>query len=113
MKNLTCMNCGSDVDPSEAQIFAGVFCCSRCYANAVRLEERMARELDALKLMGREAIRISLATGKLHFGENQVEDMNKTDLLRAIVQLQEAREARSKAPAPLFHPPGSKYTRPL
>lgn len=112
MKNLTCMNCGSDVDPGEAQIFAGVFCCPSCYTNAARLDERMTRELDALKLMGREAIRISLATGKLHFGEHQVDDMNKTDLFRAIVQLQEAEEARRKAPASPPHPPGSKYTRP-
>lgn len=110
MKNLTCMNCDATVEPSEAQVFAGVFCCGDCWQRATRLDERMARELDALKLMGREAIRVSLATGKLHFGEQPVEDMSKTDLLRAIVQIQEAEEARR------HHPPekpsfGGKYTR--
>lgn len=116
MKNLPCPNCGSEVDPSEAQIFAGVFCCPRCFTSAARLDERMTRELDALKLMGREAIRISLATGKLHFGEQKVEDMNKTELLRAIVQIQEAEEARRKrqpSASPVLPPViGSKYAGP-
>lgn len=112
MKGLGCMNCGLEIDPSEAQVFAGVFCCPICFLNATRLDERMARELDALKLMGREAIRISLATGKLHFGEQKIEDMNKTELLRAIVQLQEAEEARRRQSFPQRpHIPGSKYTR--
>jgi len=111
MSNLTCMNCGGDVDPSEAQVFAGVFCCQKCFTSAERLDARMARELDALKLMGREAIRIALATGKLHFGANKVEDMNKTDLLRAIVQLQEAEEARRKVSKSIKPPTlGSKYS---
>jgi len=115
MKNLTCMNCGCDVDPGEAQVFAGVYCCPGCYLRAQRLDERMTRELDALKIMGREAIRISLANGKLHFGEQKVEDMNKTELLRAIVQIQEAEEARRRQNAPPARPtiPGSKYTRTL
>lgn len=74
----------------------------------------MTRELDALKLMGREAIRISLANGKLHFGEQKVEDMNKTELLRAIVQIQEAEDARRRAQSTTTTTrptiPGSKYT---
>ena len=112
-QNLACMNCEAAVNPDDAQIFAGVFCCPDCYIRAARLDERMARELDALKLMGREAIRISLATGKLHFGEQKIDDMNKTDLLRAIVQLQETEEARRRAPqSPKPNIPGSKYTRP-
>lgn len=112
-QKLHCMNCDAEVDPDKAQIFAGVFCCPDCFLCATRLDERMARELDALKLMGREAIRISLANGKLHFGEQKVDDMNKTELLRAIVQIQEAEEARRKQPQPPQpRLPGSKYTRP-
>ena len=75
MKKLSCMNCDTEVDPDKAQIFAGVFCCPECFLCATRLDERMARELDALKLMGREAIRISLANGKLHFGEQKVDEL--------------------------------------
>lgn len=113
MNNLTCMNCGSEVDPGEAQVFAGVFCCPGCYLSAKRLDERMTRELDALKVMGREAIRISLANGKLHFGAQKVEDMNKTELLRAIVQIQEAEEARRHQNPTPQRPviAGNKYTR--
>lgn len=112
MKNLTCMNCDVEVDPSEAQVFAGVFCCPDCFVRAKRLDERMTRELDALKIMGREAIRISLANAKLHFGEQKVEDMNKTELLRAIVQIQEAEDARRRQVAPSKPMiAGSKYAR--
>lgn len=108
------MNCDAEVDPGEAQVFASVFCCPGCYVSATRLDERMTRELDALKIMGREAIRISLSTGKLHFGEQKVEDMSKTELLRAIVQIQEAEELRKRsASQPIARPriTGSKYTR--
>lgn len=107
------MNCHSEVSAEDAQVFAGVFCCQTCFVSAKRLDERMTRELDALKVMGREAIRISLSTGKLHFGEQKVEDMNKTELLRAIVQIQEAEEARRVQTSPIARPniPGSKYTR--
>lgn len=91
------MNCSKPVGSDEGKFFAGVFCCSSCSTVAQRLFERGEKELKALLLMLRESIRIALIEQRLQHEPNEsVSDIPKADLLRAIVQLQEAKEQRDK-----------------
>jgi hypothetical protein len=89
---LSCMNCKRSVEPSEAKLFAEVFVCSGCHAMAVHFWERMERELRYLLTMSKESIRLSLLEGKFFFPEGAAQDVSKTDVLRAIVSMHEARE---------------------
>lgn len=103
---LNCLNCKAEVSAAEAKFFEGVFCCAACHELAERFYLRGKKELHQLLTMQKEAIRIALIEGTFHFGSEVDRDVSKTDLLRAIVQLEEVRRAtRSRAGA---DDPGSK-----
>lgn len=89
---LQCLNCQRDVAPDEGRLFAQVFVCPRCFTMAERLHDRSMRELAMLQTMCREAIRVALVQGRLQFATGPDEEVSKTDVLRAIVQLEEARK---------------------
>jgi len=87
------MNCKTSVRPEEAKIFAEVFVCPTCFGVAESLHNKGKRELLALLEMMKEAIRIALIEGRLQLSEQSLQDVSKTDLLRAIVDLQEKHDA--------------------
>lgn len=89
---LQCLNCQEGVAADEGRIFAKVFVCPRCFAMAERLHERSVRELAMLQTMCREAIRVALVQGRLQFATGPDEEVSKTDVLRAIVELEEQRK---------------------
>lgn len=89
---LCCMNCKQPVEQDKAKLFAEVFVCESCHAMAVHFWLRMERELQYLLTMAKESIRLSLLTGKFSFPEGEAQDVSKTDVLQAILQLHEARE---------------------
>jgi len=95
---LPCMNCKTTVSPNEAKIFAEVFVCPTCFRVAESLHNNGKRELTALLDMMKEAIRIALIEGRLQLSEQALQDVSKTDLLRAIVDLQEKSDASRGRP---------------
>lgn len=90
------MNCQTPVGPNEGKFFAGVFCCPGCHTTATRLYERAEGELRALLVMLQESIRLALVEQRLQLGSEAIADIPKADLLRAVTQLQEAKEQRDK-----------------
>lgn len=92
MNELACLNCGHV--PPEPQFFAGVLVCPACMSMACRFEARADKELLQLRGMLREAIRVALVEGRLRRSTHAVaeEDVTKTDLLRAVVELAERKE---------------------
>ena len=104
---LSCLNCQGPIDPTTAVIVLKVMVCGTCGAVAIRLIEKGEAELQQLRLLHREAVRVALATGKLHLGKQNLEEMDKRALLEEIVKLQErhsellAREPRRTVALPL------------
>lgn len=95
---LPCLNCEQEVEPSEAQTFAGVFTCKACFEIATRLEQRALKDLQALTVQLRESIRLALIEKRLQLGPQlPLEDVSKADLLRAVVHLQEVKEKKDRA----------------
>lgn len=95
---LPCLNCEQEVEPNEAQTFAGVFTCKTCFEVATRLEQRALKDLQALTVQLRESIRLALVEKRLQLGpQTPLEDVSKADLLRAVLRLQEAKEKKERA----------------
>jgi hypothetical protein len=95
---LACLNCSAVVAPEDGKEFGGVFCCPTCHLLATRLYERGSRELKQLLILMHESIRVALVEGRLQFGESQLGELSKADLLAQIGQLVE--ERRAKPPGP-------------
>jgi hypothetical protein len=90
---LECLNCKTGVGPNEGKIFAQVFVCPRCFEMAERLHERSLHELAMLQTVLREAIRVALVQGRLQFATGPDQEVSKTEVLRAVMQLVEERGA--------------------
>jgi len=91
------VNCRKNVRPEVAKFFDGVFLCGNCCAIAERVESRLSNELKMLQLLLREAIRVAACEQKLHLSDTGLApDASKKEVLEAIVQLAERKEARKK-----------------
>ena len=102
---LPCLNCKAAVDPAQAKVFAGVFCCPTCYLVAQRLEERCTRELKMLLITQREAIRIALIEGKLVLGPAEANrELSKQEVFQEIVRLQEGADRKKASRAENVQP---------
>ena len=65
---------------------------------AERLFERSQRELRLLQSVLSESIRLALLEGRLQFASGPLEEPSKRDVLEAIVELQENRDADRSRP---------------
>ena len=94
---LHCLNCKVPVNPSQAKIFAGVFCCETCFLAASRLEQRCALELQRLLTLQREAIRVALLEGKVTLGSAGANrELTKREVLQQVLTLQEGLERKRR-----------------
>lgn len=94
-EGLACMNCGKATPESDAKVFAEVFVCSTCFTMAERVFHRLEGELRRLLLVSKEAIRVALIQGKLHFELTEEKDIPKDELLRMIMQFSEKKNAKA------------------
>lgn len=108
---LPCLCCRRQLQPSEAKIFAEVFCCPDCFLIAARLEERITAEMRRLQLLVREKIRTDLLHGRLQPSAQSPEGPSKTDILRAVVSLTETHHASCHSPSPGYSPDQPKGSR--
>lgn len=90
------MNCKRSVPSDQAKFFAEVFICPDCYTQAEHFFMRLERELKHLLVMSKEALRISLVTGKFSFPEGPSGEVSKRDVLEQVLALEEAREKHAK-----------------
>lgn len=90
------MNCKRAVPPDKAKFFAEVFLCESCSEQAVHFYQRLEIELKHLLVMSKEALRISLVTGKFSFPEGPSGEVSKRDVLQQVLALEEAREKYGK-----------------
>jgi hypothetical protein len=98
---LPCMNCGKELHPSEAKIFAKVLVCPLCYSVAETLFRKGERELKKLLLMLQETLRVALVEGRLHLKPEDLEDPTAQQVVTAIAQLEEKRcSHHTKTPSP-------------
>jgi hypothetical protein len=93
---LSCMNCKTPVANGGGKFFAEVFLCDNCHAQAAHFWERTTRELTHLLTISKEAIRLTLISGKFSFPEGPQGDLSKRDVLQAVLDMEEAREQRAK-----------------
>lgn len=94
---LPCVNCKKDVDPDTAKFFGKIFICDDCYRIAERLYARGEQELKMLLLVLRESIRLAIVQGNLQFSLQQLEDMDKEDLLSHLQSIaRNVREQKTK-----------------
>ena len=89
---LRCMNCKAPVNANEGEFFAEVFLCKDCNTQAVHFWHRTEKELKHLLTVSKEAIRLSLITGKFSFPEGPQGDLSKRDVLQEVLKMEEARE---------------------
>jgi len=89
---LPCVNCGEEVNPNEAKLFAQIFICPKCHRVAEQLYARGEKELKMLLLVLRESIRLSIVQHNLQFSPKQLEDMDPKDLLTHLHKI--AQETR-------------------
>lgn len=91
----SCLNCKRPVEASKAKMFDKVFVCETCYEMADRTYQRINMELKQLQMLAKEAIRVALVKGELHFAPAQLNTIPREQLLRGVLQV--AAE-RSKQP---------------
>jgi len=97
--SMECMNCRQTVRPEDAKLFAEVFVCPTCHAQAVHFWEKLERELRYLLVVAKESIRLSLLEGKFFFPEDKGSEVSKREVLQEILRMQQAREeAACKTP---------------
>lgn len=92
--DLHCMNCHREVPAADAKLFASVFVCPGCHTQAEHFWLRLDRELRYMQTMAQESIRLALIEGKFSFPEGPAGDVPKQEVLQAIMQMHEAREAK-------------------
>jgi hypothetical protein len=93
-----CTNCKKDVASDAGRIYAEVFVCGDCFFIASRFEERILKELKALQLVAREAIRIGLVQHQLSFGKaDPMKDLSKKEVLEQMLKMMEMRDAKRPA----------------
>ena len=85
--NLPCLNCHKPIEAGKAKIFDKVFVCSTCYEMAHRTYDRINWELKQLQTMAKEAIRVALVKGELHFSPAPFNEIPKEQLLRGLMQV--------------------------
>lgn len=90
------MNCKGAVPGGAGKFFAEVFLCEVCHAQAVHFWDRTVRELNHLLTISKEAIRLSLISGKFTFPEGQQGDLSKREVLEEVLKMEEAREQRAR-----------------
>jgi len=90
------MNCKAPVLNGAGKFFAEVFLCDTCHVQAEHFWERTVRELKHLLTISKEAIRLSLISGKFVFPEGQQGDLSKREVLEEVLKMEEAREQRAK-----------------
>ncbi len=85
--SINCVNCKNPVG-DKAEMFAQVLLCPSCLLVATRLYERGERDLKALLVILKEAIREAIVTGQLQFSAlEQIEEIPKRDLLDHLAKL--------------------------
>lgn len=94
-EGLPCMNCHKDIGGDDVRIWGGVFVCSLCSLMADRMFQRAEGELKGLLTMLREGIRIALVEGRMHFSNTPDQEIPKADLLKAIVELGDMKDAHA------------------
>lgn len=87
---MNCFNCKKDAG-EQGKIFAEVYVCEDCYAQATHFYMRLEKELKHLQLMAKEAIRISLLEGTFRFPEGTGSDTSKQAVLERIISMEERR----------------------
>lgn len=92
---LCCMNCHRAVSQEEAKLFAQVFVCPACYTQAEHFWLKLDRELHYLLTMAKESIRLALVEGRFSFPEGAAGDVPKREVLQAIMEMHEAKEAKA------------------
>jgi hypothetical protein len=95
MLGLPCVNCGKEVDPSEAKMFAEVLVCPDCHLIAERTYERGNKELRMMLVVLKEMIRHALIKGELQFTQQQVDDPSSEDLMKKFARLAQEVQAKS------------------
>jgi hypothetical protein len=97
MTGMPCMCCKKPLEnPSEARIFAEVFCCPTCYTVAARTMERALADMNSLKVMMLELIRQGLLEGRLQFQPSPVGEVPRGALLTELLQMAESTKWRSQ-----------------
>lgn len=89
---MRCLNCGKEVRPTEAKLFAEVFLCPTCYVQADHFYLRLDHELKSLLVLAKDAIRVALLQGKFSFPENGSQEVSKREVLEAILTMEERRK---------------------
>lgn len=88
------MNCKAQVPAGKGAFFAEVFLCHTCHTQAVHFWERTEKELRHLLTISKEAVRLSLITGRFAFPEGQQGELSKREVLTEVLKMEEAREQR-------------------
>ena len=96
---LPCLSCKEEVNPAEAKLFAQVLLCPLCFVIAERLYKKGESELRMMLLVLKESIRVAALKGELGFSLQNLDDMDKQDLLTHQHELAtEARKAATSTP---------------
>jgi predicted RNA-binding Zn-ribbon protein involved in translation (DUF1610 family) len=87
---LACTNCGRDVDPEQAKLFASVFVCPECNEIANRMLEVGEQELRrALRLL-KQTIQASILTKSLKFRSPEEVVSSRSEVLQHLAILTKA-----------------------
>jgi hypothetical protein len=112
-----CTNCRKELTDT-GKIYAEVLVCGDCFFIASRFEERILKELKALQLVAREAIRIGLVQHQLAFGQaDPMRDLSKKEVLEQMLKMMEMRDAKrpvtQRSDSSQQPPPAAQAVRPL
>lgn len=88
---LPCVNCGEEIQPDDAKIFAKVLVCSACNTLAERMLERGERTISLLKSLLELSIRQAIIDKKLQFHARSLDDETAAyedeDFLKVLMKM--------------------------
>lgn len=87
------MNCGVSVPQDQAKFFAAVFLCAACGFQAESFHKRLEQELHRLLVVSKEAIRVSLISGKFSF-PSDAQEVSKKSVFEQVLRMEELRDAQ-------------------
>ena len=98
-RDLRCLNCQQPVREEDAKMIFSVLVCSECHEVATIIDKRGRSTIRTMLTLWQETVRLALVTGKLRLpsGSSPKNPPSRRDVLRTIIQLVEAYDARGSA----------------
>jgi len=87
MSDIACVSCKKSSDPIYMKVFMEIVVCPGCHAAATAALMKLDREINQLKFVAREAIRMGVIEGKFIEGTKPEPAVSQKNVLETVLEL--------------------------